>query len=94
MHKIDGPGHLGNTFVNEDAATGRAPTVVTPEWLNAVQGEIIAVIESADLPLNKSNSAQLLQALQSGMVSRTNAVDATTKYQPVVVALCAALAEV
>lgn len=64
MHKIDGPGHVGGQFVSEDAATGRAPTVVTPEWLNAVQGELAALVAAAGLALDKSNSAQVLAALK------------------------------
>lgn len=63
MHKIDGPGHLNNTFVSEDAVAGRAPTLVTPEWLNGVQGELTAVVEAAGLPLNKANNAQVNEAL-------------------------------
>lgn len=63
MHKIDGPGHLNNTFVSEDAAAGRAPTLVTPEWLNGVQGELTAVVEAAGLPLNKGNNQQVSEAL-------------------------------
>jgi microcystin-dependent protein len=65
MHKIDGPGHLNNQFAAEDVATGRAPTVVTPEWLNAIQGELVAVITDAGLALNKANNGQLLAALNA-----------------------------
>ena len=64
MHKIDGGGHVNGQFVSEDPAIGRAPTVVTPEWLNAVQDELAAVIEAAGLTLDKYDPAQLLQALQ------------------------------
>jgi phage-related tail fiber protein len=64
MHKIDGPGHVSGQFVNEDPETARPPTVVTPEWLNAVQGELIAVIEAAGIAPSKANSAQVLAALK------------------------------
>jgi microcystin-dependent protein len=63
MHKIDGAGHVSGQFVSEDAATGRAPTLVTPEWLNAVQGELTALVEAAGLPLNKNNNQQVSEAL-------------------------------
>lgn len=64
MHRIDGGGHVNGQFVSEDAAIGRAPTVVTPEWLNAVQGELAAVVEASGAALNKANSAQVLAALK------------------------------
>ncbi len=65
MHKIDGPGHLNGQFVNEDPALGRAPTLVTADWLNAVQNELVAVVEAAGLALDKANSTQLLGALRA-----------------------------
>lgn len=63
MHEIDGAGHAGGRFVSEDAALGRAPTVVTPEWLNAVQDEITNVIRDAGIDLDKSDSSQLLKGI-------------------------------
>lgn len=63
MHKIDGPGHVNNAFVSEDAAAGRAPTLVSPEWLNSVQEELAAVVEGAGLPLNKNSNQQVNEAL-------------------------------
>jgi microcystin-dependent protein len=66
MHKIDGAGHLGGQFVSEDATTARPPTLVTPEWLNAVQGELVALVEAAGLTLDKANSEQVAEAIQSG----------------------------
>lgn len=64
MHKIDGAGNINGQFVSEDAAAGRPPTLVTPEWLNAVQGELVALVEAAGLTLDKANPAQVLQAIQ------------------------------
>jgi hypothetical protein len=37
--------------------------VVTPEWLNAVQGELVALVEAAGLLLNKNNNQQVSEAL-------------------------------
>jgi phage-related tail fiber protein len=64
MHKIDGPGHVSGQFVSEDVATGRAPTLVTPEWLNAVQGELVNLVQAAGLTLDKGNPEQVLAALK------------------------------
>lgn len=64
MHKIDGFGHVNGAFVAEDPGLSRPPTVVTPEWLNAVQGELVAVVQAAGLVLDKGNSAQVLAALK------------------------------
>ncbi|WP_435626993.1 hypothetical protein [Candidatus Ferrigenium straubiae] len=63
MHKIDGAGHVNHTFVNEDPATNRPGTEVTPEWLNALQEENTNVIELAQIALNKGDNTQLKQAL-------------------------------
>lgn len=63
MHKIDGPGHFNNTFASENPTTGRAPTLVTPEWLNAVQGELAGVVVDAGLPLDKADDQQVIRAL-------------------------------
>lgn len=80
MHKIDGAGHLDNTFVNEDAATGRAPTVVTPEWLNAVQGELVSLLEAAGIAPTKASNSQLVQALRAaGVFASPPQFDKTTK---------------
>lgn len=64
MHRIDGPGHVGGAFVSEDLALGRAPTVVTPEWLNAVQSELLGPIVAAGISPSKESNLQLTQAIQ------------------------------
>ena len=38
-------------------------TVVTAEWLNAVQGELVAAIEGAAIVLNDNDNGQLLKAI-------------------------------
>ncbi len=63
MHRIDGPGHLANHWTEGDPVTGEEPTQVTADFQEAVQEEISAVIEAGGLALNKSNNAQLLQAI-------------------------------
>ncbi len=64
MHRIDGAGHVDHQFVAEDVDALRAPTEVTAEWLNAVQEELIAVIEEAGIDPSKLDNGQLLAALQ------------------------------
>ncbi|MCQ8116091.1 glycine-rich domain-containing protein [Methylomonas rosea] len=64
MHKIDGAGHIGNQFVPEDDLISRPPTELTGDWLNAVQGEIVSVVQAAGLVLSKPDNTQLLQAIR------------------------------
>lgn len=64
MHKIDGAGHVGNLFVERDPVTGQQPTIVTAEWLNAVQTELVNLIEAAGFVLSKPDNTQLRQAVQ------------------------------
>jgi len=63
MHKIDGNGHVNGTFVHENPETGQAPTVLTADWHNAVQSELVNTIQAADLVLNKADNSQLKQAI-------------------------------
>ncbi|MDR2195578.1 MAG: hypothetical protein LBE50_03090 [Gallionellaceae bacterium] len=63
MHRIDGPGHINNLFVHENPATNQPPTEVTDRWLNAVQEEIVHVIEEAEMTLDVNDNTQLWQAL-------------------------------
>ena len=61
MHRINGPGHVNNTFVYEDASINRPPTELTADWLNQVQAEIVGVIEAAGMLPDAS--AQIVSAL-------------------------------
>lgn len=65
MHRIDGPGHLHNRFADGNARKGHEGTVVKAAWLNAVQEELINVIEVAGLSPNKNDDTQLLQAIRA-----------------------------
>lgn len=62
MHRIDGDGHLNNTFAVPVPGVVE-PTTVTADWLNATQEEIAAVIESQGIALDKLDNGQLLAAL-------------------------------
>jgi hypothetical protein len=63
MHKIDGAGHVANSWVPEDIPTNRPPTEITSDWMNAVQEELVNVVEGAGLNLNKPDNTQLLTAI-------------------------------
>lgn len=63
MYKIDSQGSVGGGFVEENAATGRQATLVTAEWLNAVQGELVEMARAAGANLDRNNSVQVKQSL-------------------------------
>lgn len=63
MHRTDGADNVDNRFTDEIPGT-----VVTANWLNAVQEEIAGVIEGADISLNSPSADtadQLLAAISS-----------------------------
>lgn len=65
MHRIDAPGATAqNRFTQGDAVQGIPATVVDDEWLNAVQEEVVTVIDEASIALNKSSHNQLFLAIQ------------------------------
>lgn len=65
MDRINGAGHLGHMFVSEDVQQGRAPTEVTPEWLNGVQEELVnLILAKPGAVLSTLDNTQLLGAVQ------------------------------
>lgn len=69
MHRIDGPGAtVDNKFTEGDPVGGVQATVVTDDWLTAVQEEICSVITDPAvvpaIPLNKAANNQLITALK------------------------------
>jgi hypothetical protein len=73
MHRIDHPTAApGNLFTEGDPLSGTPATVVTDDWANAVQEEIVALIEGAGLTLNKASNTQLLTAILSGALTLLN----------------------
>lgn len=82
MHRIDGPGATAdNKFTEGDPVSGVQATVVTDDWLNTLQEELIAVITDPSInppiALNKSANNQLIAAIKK-LVSAATAGDATT----------------
>ncbi len=70
MFKIDTVGSVNGAFVEENPATGQQPTIVSADWLNAYQSELIAVLEAAGISPSKANNAQLLAAINALIESR------------------------
>ena len=55
MHRIDGPGALpGGSFTEGDPTLGTPSTIVTDDWANAVQDELVNAILGAGIALSKS----------------------------------------
>jgi hypothetical protein len=65
MFKIDAPGATGsNEFTEGNPSLGVPATQVSDDWLNAVQREMVYVIETlAGITLNKLDDNQLGQAI-------------------------------
>lgn len=64
MHKIDGAGAApGGQFTEGSPTAGVPATVVTDDWLNAVQGELVALVEGAGIALSKPVNTQVLAAV-------------------------------
>lgn len=65
MHRIDSPGAApGGLFTEGDPAVGTPATVVSDDWLNAVQEELCGVVEGAGEALNKPSNGQVLAAIR------------------------------
>ena len=65
MFRIDGPGATpDNKFSEGDPASGTRATVVTDDWLNAVQEELAQAIEDDGYALSKVDFGQLSKLLR------------------------------
>lgn len=74
MHRIDhSTAAPGGLFTIGDPIGGTPATVVTDDWLNSVQEEIVAVIDEAGIALDKPDNSQLLAAIESLIETRANA---------------------
>lgn len=64
MHRIDGPGAtVDKKFTEGDPAGGVQATVVTDDWLNDVQENIMKVLSAAGVTAVKGRDQDLLDAL-------------------------------
>lgn len=61
---------LDGLFTNGRVAGGVSPTRLVAEWFNAVQTELVNIVESADIELDKNDSTQILKALNKLFFNR------------------------
>jgi len=64
MHRIDSDGSVNNQFVDGDASTGTAGTVVDAAFMNSVQEELAGIVEGFGNTLSSVNNAQIWNILQ------------------------------
>ena len=75
MHRIDGPGAtVDNKFTDGDPVGGIQATLVTDDWLNDVQENIMAVLAAAGIAPTKGRAADLKDAIQVSTSGRLLAV--------------------
>lgn len=87
MHKVDAPGATaGNLFTNGDPTNGIPATRLEEDWHNAVQTEIVNVIEGAGIALVKGTNDQMLEAIKyfSTPIGSIIAVDKDMAGTPVI----------
>lgn len=72
MHRIDGPGAtVDNKFTDGDPVAGIQATVVTDDWANDVQEELMSVLGAASIAPVKGTQDQVLKsirALSTGLI--------------------------
>lgn len=79
MHRIDtATATPDNRFTEGDPTIPVAATVVSADWLNAVQEELAAVITGAGLELDKADNAQLRQAISQAITAAKPGLATTT----------------
>lgn len=74
-----GAGALGaERFFVDGVPGGANGTTVPANWLNAVQGSLIAVLDAAGIPHSKSDRTKLLQAIEARIATLAPAEPAAT----------------
>ncbi len=63
MHRIDSSGAVSGLYTAGNPATGQRATLIDADALNAIQEEICAVIEGAEIDLEKGTNNQLFDAI-------------------------------
>ena len=64
MRKIDGPGNVSNEFVDYDPISNPQGTVVTADFMNDVQNELIEIQEDANVAEAPGTDAQILKLIK------------------------------
>lgn len=71
MHRIDGPGAtVDNKFTEGDPVGGVQATIVTNDWLNDIQENIMAVLVAAGVTPTKGRAADLFDAITKNTKGR------------------------
>lgn len=74
MQRTNGAGHVAHMFVDEDVATSRPPTELTPAWFNAVQEELVNLATMTGFALDDAHNDQAKNALVMAMQQSTFSV--------------------
>ena len=64
MRKIDGPGNVSNEFVDYDPISNPQGTVVTADFMNDVQNELIEIQDDAGVAEAPGTDAQILKLIK------------------------------
>lgn len=69
MHRIDGPGAtVDNKFTDGDPVGGVQATVVTDDWLNDIQENLMALLVAAGVPPTKGRAQDLLDSVKGRLI--------------------------
>ena len=63
---------LDGLFTDGNVAGGISPTRLVAAWFNALQTELVNVVESSGMELDPDDSTQVLQAMTKMFLSRSN----------------------
>lgn len=78
MHRIDVPtATVDNKFTEGNPGTGVPATKVSADIMNAVQEEVVYVIEQAGIALNKADNTQLRAAIQKMITDSAKSISIT-----------------
>lgn len=78
MHRIDGPGAtVDNRFTDGDPVSGVQATMVTDDWANDVQEELMSILTAGGVTPVKGAQDQVLKAL-GGLIRTQNLTAFTT----------------
>lgn len=63
VFRIDSPGSQGGAWVGGSPFAGEPGTVISPDWMNAFQEELVTLVETEGLSPTKLDSTQVRQAV-------------------------------
>jgi hypothetical protein len=74
MRKIDGPGNVLNAFVDYDPVNNPQGTVVTADFMNDVQDELIAIQTDASIAESAGSNAQILKLIKFNAIKYSKSI--------------------